>query len=140
MSEENKVEVKNESNEISYDDIFVKDTDTFDIDISYYKNNNDIWIKDIDETFDTKHANIKNFTVTFRYPNFSDYKKIQQNNVKQDPNSMFDLIGLQYSRLETLFKSWTLKQPEKEMKNLNPKFLKAIIQKMNDKIGLDGVV
>ena len=130
MSEEVKENIVNENNT---DDIFVKDTDVFSIDVRYYKN--------VDTEFDINNNGIKSFSATFRYPSYLDSKSIYSvANIKPKPDSMIgDILALQDARIIVLFKSWTLSSGIDKIDSMNVKFIKAIRALIISSIGMEGI-
>ena len=138
MSEEVKENIVNENNT---DDIFVKDTDVFSIDVRYYKNGKDLVVENVDTEFDINNNGIKSFSATFRYPSYLDSKSIYSvANIKPKPDSMIgDILALQDARIIVLFKSWTLSSGIDKIDSMNVKFIKAIRALIISSIGMEGI-
>jgi hypothetical protein len=127
-------------------DIFVTEADVFDIGVKYYKKDGVVMVKDLDEAFDDKER-YKEFSATFKYPDQSDVASIAvyAGKIKTDMSNgnidVRDILNLEFGRLLTLIRKWTLK---KEINNTNilaihPKVIKSMIIKIREKIGMDGI-
>ena len=116
-----------------YADIFVDETDTFDVSVRYYKTSDGIILVDnLDDDFDKKLAS-KEFTVTFKYPNQADVGRISTQASKITANiedlDVRDFLSLEFARLICLIRGWGI---EREISNqnimqLHPKIVKGII-------------
>ena len=154
--QEMKEEVKEESVETpksdaknisksEFDDIFVTESDTFDITIKYYKKDDILLVEDVDEAFDSK-VPCKQFNLTFKYPDQGDSTKITAQAIKFG-NSLEELdvrefLNLEFTRVLCLVRKWTLDQDltNQNILKLHPKIVKAIISLVRDKIGTDGII
>ena len=146
--EEVKEEVEEEVKEKTIDefsDIFVTESDTFDVSVKYYRDENSIIVEDVDDVYDPKRE-CKEFIATFKYPNQGDYALINGNfKGLSDNESEFDVrdfMRLEFSRMICLIRKWSLKKElnNKNMMDLHPKIVKALATKVRDKIGMDGIV
>lgn len=138
------IEQKIEQNEQKIDnsDIFIKDDDTFNIRIRYYKQDKNIIVENIDSEFDENFKNIKSFDITFKYPSYQDMLAIYNNVTLQNKEdfSIKDLLALQDARIIILFKSWTLPEKQDSIYKMNIKILKAIRTAIYNNIGMEGIL
>jgi hypothetical protein len=139
-----KLEVKQDSKDINYDDMFIRENDTFDIEVSYYHSNNDLLVDGVDETFDKFNPNVKSFTMTLKYPSQGDFETIMSRVNYKSPESMsiLDMYQLEVTRLIVIMRKWSLKKKliVSELVNMNPKIVKGIINKVRESISTQGLI
>lgn len=137
--------IKEKKEEKEFDineNIFINETDTFDIKVKWYKIDNQIYVNHSDTDFDDNHSGINEFTVTLKHPSQGDYESIMRNTNYKSPDEMkmIDFIQLELIRLITLIRKWSLKQELSRMIDLDPVIIKSIIHQVRDKIGMKGII
>lgn len=141
----NEEKIDNNEKKIDEDDvhegIFIKESDTFDIKIRWYKINNMVFTDDSDE-FEDKLDGINEFTVTFKYPSQGDYEIIMGSvSYKSlDEMKLPDLIKMELTRLVTLIRKWSLKQDINRMAQLDPVIIKSMLNKVREELGMRGIL
>jgi len=119
---------------------FVEDDERFEIQIKYYKEKDDLFVEAVDEQFDNKKDAVS-FIVKFKYPNAGDYSLLTVQNTDNTDN-INNILIMEIRRALILIREWSL---DKELNNdnfykLHPKIAKAMIVKIRDKIGLQGLI
>lgn len=127
-----------------FSDIFITENDFFDIKIRYHKDGENIFVEGVDESFN-KNGVIKEFTVTFKYPDQSDVTRISSTFPKVSSVGEIDardFMKLEFSRLLCLIRKWSLNKPvdDGNIMSLNPKIVKSMVSKIREKIGADGII
>lgn len=131
-----KVEDKDENEEI-----FVSEKDLFDCEIKYYKENGVFVVEGVDDNFVLNKAD-KTLSFSCKYPSITDLTTIM-NAISGKDVSHFktsDYVLLELARLSLLLRKWSLKQDINRIHDINPKFVKAMIVKVQEKIGMQGLV
>jgi hypothetical protein len=127
-----------------FESIFITEKNTFDVEVSFYKEGDRI-IVDGDENFDESKVKGK-FAVTLKYPSQGDYTLIQTIAASKksagDDFTISDLMALQFARLNILIRKWTLAKPctQEAISNLDIQISKAVLNKISEKIGMDGML
>ena len=127
-------------------DIFVTENNTFDINIAYYKKDDKVIVKNIDDDFDAENKGIKTLTLTLKYPSQGDCLAIEaiRSTILGNNNSLDvkALLSLEYNRLLILIRKWSLpeKPEESQIASMNPKIVKGIFHELRQRIGLDGLL
>jgi len=141
---EAKDDVKAEAKD-DFDDIFVTESDTFDIGIKYYKKHGQVIVEEVDDAFDTKEK-AKKLIVTFKYPDQSDSGVIGLQAARVSTNiddiDVRDFLTLEFNRVTCLIRKWSLNS-EVSVKNimrLHPKIVKSMIVEVRKKIGMDAII
>ena len=132
------------------DSPFVTDNDTFDVRVRYYKVNKKIMAEEVDEDFDKDNKGIKTLSLTIKYPSQGDAFLInsqsKQSNVESKNlsqiNAIADYLQTEVIRLLNLVRKWDAKETlsNESVLSLHPKVVKAILGKVRDEIGTDGIV
>lgn len=142
----NKQEEKPKIKLSKFADIFITESDTFDIKIQYYKQDGNVIVSGIDDIFDIKNE-CSEFTATFKYPDQGDYTSISntaklKTNGVGDNVDVMDFLALEFTRILCLIRKWTIDQPltNDVIMKMHPKIVKALINKIRDKIGTDGII
>jgi len=137
---ENNTEEIEEKNDTS--DVFITESDTFDIRISYYKTEGDFCVEGVDDEFDPKNTAVKHVDITFKYPSQGDYETILAQNAYKTPDKMtlIDVLQMELTRLVVLIRKWSLKAEFSRMVELDTKIVKAISNKVREKIGIRGIM
>ena len=140
---EEEVESKVQS---TFSDIFVTESDTFEIKVQYYKQDDVILVADVDDSFDSK-KDCKEFSITFKYPDQGDSSKIAGRVARMGSGGLEDLdvrefLNLEFARVLCLIRSWTIDQDltNQNILKLHPKIVKAIITQVREKLGMDGII
>ena len=138
--EEVKIEAKDGNR-----DIFITEDDTFTVDVNYYHDPvKGLIIETIEDSFDATNKNIKTFNMTFKYPSQGDYETIMARSKYQSIEKMnlTEVTLLETTRTIVLMKKWSLnrKLTVAEMSSLDPKIIKAINNKVREKIGVSGLI
>jgi len=130
----------------NYDDIFVTEKDTFDVAVKYYKDGKNILVEGVDDNF-SKDKKAKQFTMTIKYPSQADVAMIYRQGVTLKASSaenvdIRDILGLEVARLLCLMRKWTIsdKLELTTVMNMHPKIIKAIISKVREILGMDGII
>jgi len=123
-------------------DVFVTEKDTFDISVLYYKVGNDLCVESVDEDFDYKLPVVKHIDMTFKYPCQGDYETIIAQNAYKSPDKMtlIDVMQMELTRLVVLIRKWSLDAEFTRMVELDTKIVKAIANKVREKIGVKGIL
>jgi len=123
-------------------DVFITESDTFDIRISYYKTEGDFCVEGVDDEFDPKNTAVKHVDITFKYPSQGDYETILAQNAYKTPDKMtlIDVLQMELTRLVVLIRKWSLKAEFSRMVELDTKIVKAISNKVREKIGIRGIM
>ena len=130
------------SNTEDNSDVFITEKDTFDIKVTYYKMGDELYVESVDDEFDSKKENIKNIDVTFKYPSQGDYESIIAQNAYKSPDKMtvIDVMQMELTRIVILIRKWSVKAELNRLVELDPKIVKAIVNKVREKIGLRGIM
>ena len=147
MTEENKevVVAANAVSVPSFDDIFITEKDTFDVSVSYYKEEGKLMVEvaDTDYVADKKTNTV---SMTFKYPSQGDTTTISNHvfskGIKTSENlDIMEWSRLQLSRFACLLRKWSIDKPitNENVMNLHPKLVKAVLAKVNDVIGSEGI-
>jgi hypothetical protein len=122
-------------------DIFIEETDTFDIKVNYYKKDDKIIVENIDPEFEN-NKDVKSFTVTLKYPSYLDMQSIQNHSkiASEEKLGFSDLINLQNVRILVLIRKWSLSDELDKIDKINAKFMKAIRVLVMNKIGMEGIM
>lgn len=138
------VEAKVEAKVDSCEDIFVTESDLFDISLKYYKKDNIFFVEGIDDNFDPKEP-CKEIKMSLKYPDQDDCNRIALSSSKLDANldrvDIRDYLKMELARLMVLIRKWSL---NKEIStatiiNISPKIMKGIFAKVRTVIGTDGI-
>lgn len=123
-------------------DVFITESDTFDIRISYCKTEGDFCVEGVDDEFDPKNTAVKHVDITFKYPSQGDYETILAQNAYKTPDKMtlIDVLQMELTRLVVLIRKWSLKAEFSRMVELDTKIVKAISNKVREKIGIRGIM
>lgn len=124
------------------DDIFITESDTFEIDVEYYLDDlREPVIKDFDEEYEGTDKKTHSFNMTFKYPSQKDTEYIMNSRpIQSIEDAQFaDFIELENVRLMTLVRSWTMERPLTDMAQLHPKIVKALRAKVSEKIAGNGL-
>jgi hypothetical protein len=122
------------------DDIFITESDRFDILMKYYIEENEPIISGFDDDYDdAKEA--QEFTITFKRPSQRDVELIMATKAIEDFNeaTLVDFIEVENIRMMTLIRSWSLDRPLEDLSNIHPKIVKAIRTKISEQIGGNGI-
>jgi len=143
QKKEEKEEQKEEPREMS--EIFVTEEDLFDVSSYHYKDDGQLFVKDVDEDFDeNKEAN--EFIMTFKKPSQGDANAIQTTSrisgEEGEDIALRDFMQLEFTRFLVLMRSWSLKEEitNESILELNPKIVRAILNGIRDKIGTEGII
>lgn len=138
------IEQKEDSN-INYDnsDIFITEDDTFEVVIRYHRDqNNSLVVETVNNDFNETTEGLKTFSVTFKYPSQGDYENIinagQNRSVEQLRYA--DIVQMENFRIALLIRSWTLPHEIARIAELDPDIVKAIVNRVREKIALKGIL
>lgn len=130
--------------DIEKSDIFVTESDLFDIIIKYYNKDNKLFVKSVDEEFDDLNSNSKTINITLKYPSQGDCMAIERSVIGVDnaSDNLKTFLRMEYSRFLVLARKWSLteKLEESQVIKLHPKIVKGIFHEVREKIGLDGLL
>lgn len=134
--------VKNNIDLNDTSDVFITEKDTFDIKFGYYKVGGDFCVESVDDEFDPKNPLVKTIEVTFKYPSQGDYEGIISRNEYKSPDKMtiIDVMQMELTRLVVLIRKWSIKAEFSKMVELDPKIVKAMTNKVREKIGVKGIL
>jgi len=148
--ETDKKETKKEKVKLSiFSDIFITESDTFDIEVSYYKDGEELIVSEVDDRFDPKREDLNSFVITLKYPDQGDYSAISAQAKVGYVNSnglenldIRDYLTLEFSRILCLMRKWNIDVDLSHAKlvKLHPKIVKSIINQVRTKIGTDGII
>jgi len=133
----------------TFSDIFITESDTFDIEVSYYKDGDEMLVSDVDDRFDSKRDDLNSFVITLKYPDQGDYSAIsaqaqvgQVNSNGLENLDIRDYLTLEFARVLCLMRKWTIDVDlsHSRMVKLHPKIVKSIINQVRNKIGTDGII
>ena len=135
-------EIEKEKEEYTYDDIFVTEKDTFDVEIKYYKIAKELMVESVDESFDKTREDMHSFKVKLKYPSQRDQEIIMSSSFAKTLTNMnvMEFIQLELVRINTLIRSWTIKKELSAIVEMDPKIIKAICIKVRDELGMRGIV
>ena len=133
--------------EVDYEDIFITENSTFDISVIFQKDENKILVENVDASFDEKNiVDSKSINITFKYPSQGDITEIANSPIRSSVKgletlSVSDFTLLETARMLCLIRKWSIKKPinNQSIMELNPKIVKAIIYKIREKIGNEGI-
>ena len=144
-SPEEKAEEKPDIKLSKFADIFVTESDTFDIAVKYYKKEDRLIVVAVDDEFD-ENVECTEFEVIFKYPDQGDTSKIssQVSRLGSNPEELDvrEFMGLEFARILCLIRSWTIDSDmtNQSLMKLHPKIVKSLINQVRDKIGMDGII
>lgn len=123
-------------------DVFITEKDTFDVKVLYYKVGDDLFVESVDDEFDKNYTNIKSIDITFKYPSQGDYESIIAQNSYKTPDKMtlIDVMQMELTRIVVLIRKWSLNAEFSRMVELDVKIVKAITNKVREKIGVRGIL
>jgi hypothetical protein len=127
-----------------FSEIFITEKDTFDIRVRFYKKDYSLVVEGVDDSFDEKHLH-NEFSITFKHPDQGDSAKIlsQANKLGTGTENIDvrDLVNLEFSRMMCLIRKWSLEKElsNKNILNMHPKIIKAVIVGLRNKLGMDGI-
>ena len=142
-----KLEVKPEVKQATADnsDIFITESDIFEVIVRYYKKNGMCIVEGVDSDFDILEKS-KEFLVVIKYPSQADSSRIsmllpvigsggEEVDVRQ-------FLQAEMTRFLTLVRKWNL---NKELNNdnilsMNPKIIKGILAKIRETLGMEGLI
>jgi len=127
---------------------FVADDDTFDISVRFYRDNKKFVVEGIDEDFKKDASNIKELTLTMKYPSQGDTSLItaqarQMNEkIKVENLNVSDFLQVEVIRFLTQVRKWNRPEPldNENLMNLSPKIIRVILEKIRIEIGIDGII
>jgi len=128
-----------------FSDIFVTESDTFDVVVRYYKKEDVLIVSDVDDDFDDK-VSCSSFTATFKYPDQGDAGRIGTQSLSLkgglEELDVREFLGLEFSRVLCLIRKWTIDQDltNSAILKLHPKIVKSLINQVRIKIGTDGII
>jgi len=122
-------------------DLFITEKDTFDITVRYYKKD-EVFVENVDDVFDSNEPSIKQFSITFKYPNQGDFETIMAQNAYKSPDQLklIDILQMELTRIVVLIRKWTLNAEFARLAELDPKVIKGIAQKVREKLGMRGIL
>ena len=143
LQNKEKIEKTEDPEEVSFDDIFITEKNTFAIKILYYKNGDGLVVEGVDDSF-LKDKPYKEIGITLKYPNQGDMTRIINNPLKDNKSTEMDIRDfamLEFSRFICLVRSWTIKKPlnNESIMTLHPSIVKGIIVKIREILGNDGI-
>ena len=122
----------------SMDDIFVTEQNTFECEVEFYRDNDNIIVKNVDDNFDATHAGIRKITFSCKYPSQGDYEMMLNSPTYRNMQNSFrpiDMVALELTRLTILIRSWSLPQEFSRMVELDPKIVRGMTFAVSNKIG-----
>jgi len=153
--EESKEEKKEESKEEKKEDepkklkkisnslAFVTENDTFIITSEYYSKDKRLFVKGIDEDYDESNEAEK-LEVTVKCPDQGDSRLIQAQSklLSKGDFSVEEVLNLEFTRLLVLIREWNLDRDinHESVIKIHPRIIKALIEGMREKIGMDGLI
>jgi hypothetical protein len=134
--------------------IFVGEADTFDIKVRFYKKEGNIFVEEVDESFDKdcEEKNIKYITITLKYPSHGDISRIfsyatknldkNVSNLNVESLGIREFLVLEFARFVCLVRNWSIKTPinAESILKLNPKIVKGILAKIRNEIKNEGII
>lgn len=129
--------------EANFEDIFVTEKDTFEVKVQYYKEGTKFFVESVDDDFSKEHGN-KEMALTFKLPNQGDVTNIigmVYSGGKTQATDVVDFTRLELARMMCLIRKWSSdkKIDNENLLALNPKVVKAILNKIRESIGADGI-
>lgn len=133
---------KVEKEEYIYDDIFITEKDTFEIEINYHKIGKELIVESVDESFDEKNEELHSFKIKLKYPSQRDQEIIMSSSFSKTLSKMdvMEFMQLELIRINTLIRSWTIKKDLSTIVEMDPKIIKAICIKVRDELGMKGII
>jgi len=120
--------------------IFILENDRFEIKVRYHKVSEDsksLFVEEIDDEFDPDHEDIKEISMTLKYPSQRDYTLIKGGS---DIETVNDIFNLELIRIAILFRKWTYGTKVEEIDALPPNISKAIALQVRKVIKYDGIL
>jgi len=128
-----------------FSDIFITDSDTFDITVKYYKKDDQLIVSEVDDDFDEKTP-YGSFVATFKYPDQGDSGRIGNKSLAFkggiEELDVREFLGLEFSRVLCLIRKWTIDKnlTNQSILSMHPKIVKSLINQVRIKIGTDGII
>lgn len=128
--------------------IFVSDSDTFDIEIKCYRDNDELKVEGVDTEYDVDKK-AKAIKVTFKRPSQGDLTLINTQAGRWTSSQIVDsdetyknLMSLEFARIIVLIREWNLSEAltVDVLATLDPKIVKSMIYKVREKISMDGII
>jgi len=141
---ESKAEVKSVPSQL-----FVREEDTFDIEVEYYFDGKKVMVKGIDLLFEEAKEGVQKLGCKIKYPSQGDSSLIsaqasqmRSSTKSSDELDLRDFIQLEFIRLMVLIRGWDL---DEELNNANimklhPKIVKSIVEKIREEIDMDSII
>lgn len=133
---------KIQEGEFSIDDIFITEDDKFNVSVSFYKKDKKLIVETIDDDFSLDHKSIK-IDLTFKYPSQGDVSTINHISMQSKVENMDvrDFARLELSRMLCLVRGWNIPKPcnNENVIALSPTIVKAILNKIREVIGTEGM-
>lgn len=143
MTEE--ISVQNSSNSASSP--FISDDDMFDVKVEYYKENKKIFVKGTSDDFDDKKSStVISFKV--KYPSQADCEMISArtdnkvNLVQEGEVDIRSFYKMELNRFLILVRSWSELRElnNKNVMDLHPDIIRAVITNIREEIGTTGII
>lgn len=135
-------------------DIFIKDTDTFDVSISFYKTVSGLVVETVDEAFSKENPS-KTVSFSLKYPGYGDISKIYSyanrsidsnkfiQNSSLEKMNVREFLQMEFARFICLLRGWSILKQEATAENImkiDPKIIRAVLNKIREKINNDGLI
>ena len=120
------------------DDIFITEQNTFDCVVEFYRDNEKLLVKNLDEGFDVNHTGIRKIAFTCKHPSQGDYEMMLNSPTYKNMQNAFrpiDMIALELTRLSLLIRSWSLNQDFSRMVELDPQIIRGMTVAISNHIG-----
>ena len=121
--------------------IFITESDLFDCEVIFKKDGNKIYPENVDEeAFKKSNGKLGKLSFKCKYPSVKDLQVLL--NVNKNPQNMTiqEMTILEISRLYVLIRSWNMAKPVSELSEVNANLLRAMCNRVQEKIGLDGLI
>ena len=140
-------ETKNDVQQIKQDDnsdLFVKETDTFECKVRFYRKDNAFVVENVDEEFNDKDEknNVREIVFKCKYPSSLDLQTMLGSEYYKSMGELkaSDLTMLQLQRLSILIRSWSLPQELSELFKIDVRVVKGMLIAISSKIGMNGII
>lgn len=124
---------------LDLNDIFINDEDTFECSLKFKKETHKYFLEGSDEYVQSKMP-VSMISFTCKYPSVKEFQSILAASKSGGNFSPQDITLMELTRLYALIKKWNLPKNLNEIVNISPVLIKGMLNKVQEKIGLEGII